>query len=52
MGALEQYDNALEITPKMHPGRAVLDINKVMQMKRIDYEAVIAECGVALRLEL
>ncbi|KAJ6402002.1 hypothetical protein OIU84_014139 [Salix udensis] len=53
-GALEQYDNALRITPKTHPDRAVFHSNRaacLMQMKPIDYETVIAECTMALQVQ-
>ncbi|CAK7351557.1 unnamed protein product [Dovyalis caffra] len=52
-GALEQYNNALRITPKTHPDRAVFHSNRaacLMQMKPIDYETVIAECTMALQV--
>ncbi|MED6195245.1 Protein clmp1 [Stylosanthes scabra] len=53
-GALEQYDNALRLTPKSHPDRAVFHSNRaacLMQMKPIDYETVIAECTMALQVQ-
>ncbi|XP_057415165.1 protein CLMP1 [Lotus japonicus] len=52
--ALEQYDNALRLIPKTHPDRAVFHSNKaacLMQVKPIDYEAVIAECTMALQVQ-
>ena len=54
VGALEQYDNALRLTPKTHPDRAVFHSNRaacLMQMKPIDYETVIAECTMALQVQ-
>ncbi|KAJ4703997.1 Octicosapeptide/Phox/Bem1p domain-containing protein / tetratricopeptide repeat-containing protein [Melia azedarach] len=54
VGALEQYDNALRLTPKNHPDRAVFHSNRaacLMQMKPIDYETVIAECSMALQVQ-
>ncbi|KAL7244295.1 hypothetical protein ACSBR1_016520 [Camellia fascicularis] len=54
VGALEQYDNALKLTPKTHPDRAVFHSNRaacLMQMKPIDYEIVIAECSMALQVQ-
>ncbi|GLT75208.1 hypothetical protein SLA2020_469490 [Shorea laevis] len=54
VGALEQYGNALKLTPKTHPDRAVFHSNKaacLMQMKPIDYETVIAECTMALQIQ-
>lgn len=54
VGALEQYDNALRLTPKTHPDRAVFYSNRaacLMQMKPIDYENVIAECTMALQVQ-
>ncbi|KAF2309066.1 hypothetical protein GH714_000321 [Hevea brasiliensis] len=53
-GAFEQYDNALRLTPKTHPDRAVFHSNRaacLMQMKPIDYETVIAECTMALQVQ-
>ncbi|KAJ1405546.1 Tetratricopeptide-like helical domain superfamily [Sesbania bispinosa] len=53
-GALEQYENALRLIPKTHPDRAVFHSNKaacLMQMKPIDYEAVISECTMALQVQ-
>lgn len=53
-GALEQYDKALRLTPKMHPDRAVYHSNRaacLMQMKPIDYETVISECTLALQIQ-
>ncbi|KAF9672133.1 hypothetical protein SADUNF_Sadunf11G0009000 [Salix dunnii] len=53
-GALEQYDNALRLTPKTHPDRAVFHSNRaacLMQMKPIDYETVISECTMALQVQ-
>ncbi|KAE9591504.1 putative PB1 domain, tetratricopeptide-like helical domain-containing protein [Lupinus albus] len=54
VGALQQYENALKLTPKTHPDRAVFHSNKaacLMQMKPIDYETVIAECTMALQVQ-
>ncbi|XP_009357523.2 protein CLMP1-like [Pyrus x bretschneideri] len=54
VGALDQYDSALKLTPKTHPDRAVFHSNKaacLMQMKPIDYETVIAECTLALQVQ-
>ncbi|PON56708.1 N-terminal acetyltransferase A, auxiliary subunit [Parasponia andersonii] len=54
VGALEQYDNALRLTPKTHPDKAVFHSNRaacLMQMKPIDYETVIAECSMALQVQ-
>lgn len=54
VGALHQYENALKLTPKMHPDRAVFHSNRaacLMQMKPIDYEAVISECNLALQVQ-
>ncbi|CAL5408269.1 unnamed protein product [Camellia sinensis] len=54
VGALEQYDNALKLTPKTYPDRAVFHSNRaacLMQMKPIDYEIVIAECSMALQVQ-
>ncbi|KAL2339233.1 hypothetical protein Fmac_013679 [Flemingia macrophylla] len=53
-GALDQYESALRLTPKTHPDRAVFHSNRaacLMQMKPIDYEAVIAECTMALQVQ-
>ncbi|OVA20025.1 Phox/Bem1p [Macleaya cordata] len=52
VGALEQYDNALRLTPKTHPDRAIFHSNRaacLMQMKPVDYETVISECSLALQ---
>lgn len=54
VGALEQYDSALRLTPKTHPDRAVFHSNRaacLMQMKPIDYETVISECTMALQIQ-
>ncbi|XP_030533211.1 protein CLMP1 [Rhodamnia argentea] len=54
VGALEQYNNALNLMPKTHPDRAVFHSNRaacLMQMKPIDYETVIAECTMALQVQ-
>ena len=54
VGALEQYDSALRLTPKTHPDRAVFHSNRaacLMQMKPIDYETVISECTMAIQMQ-
>lgn len=54
VGALEQYDNALKLTPKTHLDRAIFHSNRaacLMQMKPIDYETVIAECSMAIQVQ-
>ncbi|KAL1562496.1 Protein clmp1, variant 2 [Salvia divinorum] len=54
LGALLQYENALKLTPKTHPDRAVFHSNRaacLMQMKPIDYETVISECNLALQVQ-
>ncbi|CAN1344479.1 Protein CLMP1 [Linum perenne] len=54
VGALEQYENALKLTPKSHADRAVFHSNRaacLMQMKPIDYDSVIAECSLALQVQ-
>ncbi|XP_023001536.1 protein CLMP1-like [Cucurbita maxima] len=54
VGALEQYESALRLTPKTHPDRAVFHSNRaacLMQMKPIDYDTVIAECTMALQVQ-
>lgn len=53
-GALEQYDNALRLTPRTHPDRAVFHSNRaacLMQIKPTDYETVISECTMALQVQ-
>ncbi|KAI5672971.1 hypothetical protein M9H77_13335 [Catharanthus roseus] len=53
-GALQQYENALKLIPKTHPDRAVFHSNRaacLMQMKPIDYDAVISECTLALQVQ-
>ncbi|CAI9760250.1 unnamed protein product [Fraxinus pennsylvanica] len=54
LGALLQYENALKLTPKKHPDRAVFHSNRaacLMQMKPIDYDTVILECTMALQVQ-
>ncbi|XP_004145427.1 protein CLMP1 [Cucumis sativus] len=54
VGALEQYESALRLTPKTHPDRAVFHSNRaacLMQMKPIDYDTVISECTMALQVQ-
>lgn len=54
VGAMEQYENALKLTPKSHPDRAVYYSNRaacLMQMKPIDYKMVISECSMALQVQ-
>ncbi|KAG5622958.1 hypothetical protein H5410_008176 [Solanum commersonii] len=54
VGALQQYENALKLTPKTHPDRAVFHSNRaacLMQMKPIDYDSVISECTMALQVQ-
>ncbi|GAA0140385.1 hypothetical protein LIER_01745 [Lithospermum erythrorhizon] len=54
VGALEQYENALKLIPKVHPDRAVFHSNKaacLMQMKPIEFEKVISECSLALQVQ-
>ncbi|OIV89770.1 hypothetical protein TanjilG_02902 [Lupinus angustifolius] len=54
VGALQQYENALKLTPKTHLERAVFHSNRaacLMQMKPIDYETVIAESTMALQVQ-
>ncbi|KAL4339910.1 hypothetical protein GQ457_08G007910 [Hibiscus cannabinus] len=54
VAALQLYDNALRLIPKTHPDRAVFHSNRaacLMQMKPIDYDAVIAECNMAIQVQ-
>ncbi|KAK4360438.1 hypothetical protein RND71_019390 [Anisodus tanguticus] len=54
IGALQHYENALKLTPKAHPERAVFHSNRaacLMQMKPIDYDSVISECTMALQVQ-
>ncbi|MCD7446421.1 Protein clmp1 [Datura stramonium] len=54
VGALQQYENGLKLTPKTHPDRAVFHSNRaacLMQMKPIDYDSVISECNMALQVQ-
>ncbi|PIN06307.1 Phosphoprotein phosphatase [Handroanthus impetiginosus] len=47
VSALQQYENALKLTPDMHRGRAVFHSNRaacLMQMKLIDYNSEISVC--------
>nr|GEV66760.1 hypothetical protein [Tanacetum cinerariifolium] len=53
-GALENYQDALKLTPETHPDRAVFHCNKaacLMQIKPIDYDKVISECSFALQAQ-
>ncbi|KAF9590725.1 hypothetical protein IFM89_037120 [Coptis chinensis] len=52
--ALQHYENALRLTPKTHPDRAVFHSNRaacLMQMKPVDYETVVSECTFALQVQ-
>ncbi|CAH9105772.1 unnamed protein product [Cuscuta epithymum] len=54
VGALQQYENALKLTPKTHPDIAVFHSNRaacLLQMKPVNYEAVISECTMALQVQ-
>ncbi|KAF6159156.1 hypothetical protein GIB67_032773 [Kingdonia uniflora] len=54
VGALQHYENALRLTPKTHPDRAVFHSNRaacLMQMKPVDYETVVSECSHALLVQ-
>ncbi|KAJ8544708.1 hypothetical protein K7X08_017291 [Anisodus acutangulus] len=54
VGALQQYEDALKLTPKAHPERAVFHSNRaacLMQMKPKDYDSVISECTMALQVQ-
>ncbi|CAN0917302.1 Protein CLMP1 [Linum grandiflorum] len=54
VGALEQYESGLRLTPNSHPDRAVFHSNRaacLMQMKPIDYDSVISECSMALQVQ-
>ncbi|XP_068645028.1 protein CLMP1-like [Aristolochia californica] len=53
-GALDQYNKALQLTPKTHPDRAVFHSNRaacLMQMKPVDYDIVVSECSLALQVQ-
>lgn len=53
-GALEQYSNGLKLIPKNHQDRALFHSNRaacLMQMKPVDYDNVIAECTMALKVQ-
>nr|CAD1839476.1 unnamed protein product [Ananas comosus var. bracteatus] len=53
-GALRQYEQALKLTPRGHPDRAVFHSNRaacLMQMRPVDHEAVAAECSLALQAQ-
>ncbi|XP_068668310.1 protein CLMP1-like [Aristolochia californica] len=53
-GALDQYNKALQLTPKTHPDRAVFHSNRaacLMQMKPVDYDTVVSECSLALEVQ-
>lgn len=50
-GAMDNYEQALRLTPRNHPDRAVFHSNRaacLMQMKPVQYEAVVRECSLAL----
>lgn len=52
-GAMENYEQALRLTPRNHPDRAVFHSNRaacLMQMKPVQYEAVVRECSLALEV--
>ncbi|MCO5612849.1 hypothetical protein L7F22_067120 [Adiantum nelumboides] len=52
-GALSHYEQALKLTPRNHPDRAVFHSNRaacLMQMKPVQYEAVVRECTLALEI--
>lgn len=54
VGALEQYENAIKLSPKNHPDRAVFHSNRaacMMQMRPIEYDNVISECTMALQVQ-
>ncbi|XVF03572.1 hypothetical protein REPUB_Repub05bG0005000 [Reevesia pubescens] len=54
VAALQHYESALMLIPKIHPDRAVFHSNRaacLMQMKPIDYDTVIAECTMALEVQ-
>ncbi|CAN6479072.1 unnamed protein product [Victoria cruziana] len=53
-GALQQYELALKLIPKTHPDRAVFHSNRaacLLQMKPVQFDAVIAECTLALHAQ-
>ncbi|KAH7388431.1 hypothetical protein KP509_16G075100 [Ceratopteris richardii] len=50
-GAMENYEQALRLIPHNHPDRAIFHSNRaacLMQMKPVQYEAVVRECTLAL----
>lgn len=54
LGALKQYEDALKLTPKTNPDRAVFHSNRaacLMHIKPIDYDSVISECTFALQVQ-
>lgn len=49
--AMELYEQALKLTPRNHPDRAVFHSNRaacLMQMKPVQYDTVVNECSLAL----
>ena len=53
VGAMEQYDLALELTSQDHPDRAIFHSNRaacLMQMKPVNYEEAVRECSLALNV--
>ncbi|KZV16131.1 hypothetical protein F511_13267 [Dorcoceras hygrometricum] len=54
LGALQQYEEALKLTPKTNPDRAVFHSNRaacLMHIKPIEYGSVISECTLALQVQ-
>lgn len=52
-GALDQYEQALRLTPRNHPDRAIFHSNRaacLMHMKPVQYETVVRECTLALEV--
>ncbi|KFK43396.1 hypothetical protein AALP_AA1G120700 [Arabis alpina] len=53
-GALERYSKGLKLVPDDHPNRAVFHSNRaacLLQINPIDYEEVISECSLALKIQ-
>lgn len=53
VGALEQYEQALNLIPRNHPDRAIFHSNRaacLMQMRPVQHESVVNECTLALEV--
>ncbi|KAH7439163.1 hypothetical protein KP509_04G048100 [Ceratopteris richardii] len=54
LGAMDQYELALKLTPPDHPDRAVFHSNRAacfLQMKPAQHDVAIHECNLALQIQ-